>query len=243
MSLGKYLFAGGLGFVLGGPIGAVVGVVLTSLLSNSEYQTTTAVRKKSTVQGDFRMVLLLLFASVMKADGEVKKSELNVVKRFLVQTFGEQGALEALQLLKEFLKQNYNVSEIAQQASHYFNYSQRTELVHLLFMIATADGSVSENEIRIIQSAARHLVSIGDFESIKAMFVKNKANTDWAYTVLEIDKNATNDELKKAYRKMAMKFHPDKVNNLGEGIKKQAEEKFKEIQKAYETIKQERNIA
>ena len=78
------------------------------------------------------MVLLLLFASVMKADGEVKKSELNVVKRFLVQTFGEQGALEALQLLKEFLKQNYNVSEIAQQASLYFNYSQRTELVHLL---------------------------------------------------------------------------------------------------------------
>lgn len=243
MSLGKYLFAGGLGFVLGGPIGAVVGVVLTSLLSNSEYQTTTAVRKKSTVQGDFRMVLLLLFASVMKADGEVKKSELNVVKRFLVQTFGEQGALEALQLLKEFLKQNYNVSEIAQQASHYFNYSQRTELVHLLFMIATADGSVSENEIRIIHFAAQHLVSISDFESIKAMFVKNKANTDWAYTVLEIDKNATNDELKKAYRKMAMKFHPDKVNNLGEGIKKQAEEKFKEIQKAYETIKQERNIA
>jgi len=243
MSLGKYLFAGGLGFVLGGPIGAVVGVVLTSLLSNSEYQTTTAVRKKSTVQGDFRMVLLLLFASVMKADGEVKKSELNVVKRFLVQTFGEQGALEALQLLKEFLKQNYNVSEIAQQASHYFNYSQRTELVHLLFMIATADGSVSENEIRIIHFAAQHLVSISDFESIKAMFVKNKANTDWAYTVLEINKNATNDELKKAYRKMAMKFHPDKVNNLGENIKKQAEEKFKEIQKAYETIKQERNIA
>ena len=244
MSLGKYLFAGGLGFVLGGPIGAVVGVVLTSMLSGGkEYKTTSSSSRRQTVQNDFRMVLLLLFASVMKADGTVKKTELNVVKQFLVRTFGEEGALEALQLLKEFLKQNYNVAEISQQASLYFNYSQRTELVHLLFMIAAADGSVSESEISVIHTAARNLISQSDFESIKAMFVGSKTNTDWAYKVLNITKDATDDELKKAYRKMAMKFHPDKVNNLGEEIKKQAEEKFKEIQKAYETIKKERNIA
>ena len=243
MSLGKYLFAGGLGFVLGGPIGAVVGVVLTSMLSSGkEYKTTNSSRRQ-TVQNDFRMVLLLLFASVMKADGAIKKTELNVVKQFLVRTFGEEGALEALQLLKEFLKQNYNVAEISQQASLYFNYSQRTELVHLLFMIAAADGSVSESEINVIHTAARNLISQSDFESIKAMFVGSKTNTDWAYKVLNITKDATDDELKKAYRKMAMKFHPDKVNNLGEKIKKQAEEKFKEIQKAYETIKKKRNIA
>jgi DnaJ like chaperone protein len=243
MSLGKYLFAGGLGFVLGGPIGAVVGVVLTSMLSSGkEYKTTNSSRRQ-TVQNDFRMVLLLLFASVMKADGAIKKTELNVVKQFLVKTFGEEGALEALQLLKEFLKQNYNVAEISQQASRYFNYSQRMELIHLLFMIAAADGQVSENEIIVIHTAARNLISQSDFDSIKAMFVGSKVNSDWAYQVLNITKDATDDELKKAYRKMAMKFHPDKVNNLGEKIKKQAEEKFKEIQKAYETIKKERNIA
>lgn len=242
MSLGKYLFAGGLGFVLGGPIWAVVGVVLTSLLSKTEIEQSYS-SGRATIQGDFRMVLLLLFASVMKADGEVKKSELNVVKRFLVQTFGEKGALEALQVLKEILKQQYSVGEIAQQASRHFNYSQRNELVHLLFMIAAADNAITENEINVIQTAARHLISLNDYESIKAMFVKSASNNDWAYAVLGIERKATDEEVKKAYRKMAMKFHPDKVHTLGEQIKKQAEEKFKEIQKAYESIKQERNIA
>ena len=71
MALGKYLFAGGLGFVLGGPIGAVVGVVLASLLPN--VQELRPASQKASVQGDFRIVLLMLFANVMKADGEVKK--------------------------------------------------------------------------------------------------------------------------------------------------------------------------
>ena len=242
MSLGKYLFAGGLGFVLGGPIGAVVGVVLATLLPNTELTSTTT-STKQTNKGDFRVVLLIMFASIMKADGEVKKSELNVVKRFLVQAFGEQQALEALRLLKEIIKQNYNVADIAQQTSLYFNYSQRTELVHLLFTIAAADGNITTNELNTIQLIAQRLINSRDFESIKAMFFKNPKNSDWAYTVLGIGRDATNEEVKKAYRKMAMKFHPDKVNSIGEEIKRQAEEKFKEVQKAYEAIKKERNIA
>lgn len=148
-----------------------------------------------------------------------------------------------MQVLKEILKQQYSVGEIAQQASRHFNYSQRNELVHLLFMIASADNAITENEINVIQTAARHLISLNDYESIKAMFVKSASNNDWAYAVLGIERKATDEEVKKAYRKMAMKFHPDKVHTLGEQIKKQAEEKFKEIQKAYESIKQERNIA
>lgn len=241
MALGKYLFAGGLGFVLGGPIGAVVGVVLASLLPN--VQELRPASQKASVQGDFRIVLLMLFANVMKADGEVKKSELNVVKHFLVETFGEQGALEALQLLKEILKQDYSTAAIAQQASSHFNYSQRIELIHLLFMISAADNLITPNELNTIQTAAQYLITANDFESIKAMFFKTETNSDWAYKVLGVEKNAPDEEVKKAYRKMAMKFHPDKVNTLGEEIKKQAEEKFKEIQKAYETIKKERNIA
>jgi DnaJ like chaperone protein len=66
--------------------------------------------------------------------------------------------------------------------------------------------------------------------------------TNSAYKILEVDPSVTNDELKKAYRKMAMKYHPDKVSHLGEDFRKTADEKFKKVNEAYEKIKKERNI-
>lgn len=250
MSLGKYFFAGGLGFAIGGPIGAIVGIALASLFSSAtaadqqshtQHSQQTQRPQQSTIRGDFRATLLVLIAGVMRADGQVKRTELNVVKQFLVANFGEQGALEALQMLKEILKQEFDVRVIALQAKGFLNYSQRCELIHLLFAIASADNQLCDSETYTIRSIAQVLISEADYNSIKAMFVKDN-NPTWAYQVLGITPQATDEEVKKAYRKMAMKFHPDKVNTLGEEIKKQAEEKFKEIQKAYETIKHERNL-
>ena len=71
------------------------------------------------------------------------------------------------------------------------------------------------------------------------MFYKD---TDSAYDVLEISPNATDDEVKSAYRRMAMKNHPDKVATLGPDVQKAAEEKFRKIQEAYETIKRQRGM-
>ncbi len=66
--------------------------------------------------------------------------------------------------------------------------------------------------------------------------------TDSSYKILEIERTASNDEVKKAYRKMAMKYHPDKVSHLGEDYRKSADEKFKKVNEAYEKIKKERNM-
>ena len=65
---------------------------------------------------------------------------------------------------------------------------------------------------------------------------------DTAYTILEIERSASDEEVKKAYRNMAKKYHPDRVNTEDEAIRKGAEEKFKEVQKAYEQIQQERGL-
>lgn len=234
---------GGLGFVLGGPIGALIGYALGSMLGGSvEFSSTKSIGSGRTNEGDFKMSLLVLIACIMKADGRVDKAELAVVKKFLVTNFGEQGALEALQILKSLLDQNINETEVATQISQNLNYSSKLELLHLLFSIAYADGEVVDNELATIQRIATIFrIDRPDFESIKAPYMKT-VDRDWAYKTLEIEPTATNDEIKKAYRRMAMKYHPDKVNELGEDVKKSATEKFRSVNEAYENLKKQRGI-
>lgn len=238
---------GGLGWVLGGPIGALIGFALGSLFdSNAEIDTSSNNQRQygqNTAEGDFKMSLLVLIACVMKADGNPKKAELDVVKRFLVANFGEQGALDALAILKNLLKQNINEAEVAMQINRYMNYSSKLELLHLLFQIAYADGEVSSRELNLLQRISGIFrISTLDFNSIRAPYTK-KQDTNWAYKVLEIAPTATDDEIKKAYRKMAMKYHPDKLSGLGEDVKKAGEEKFKSVKDAYDYLKKQRRIS
>jgi DnaJ like chaperone protein len=228
---------GGLGWAFGGPIGGIIGFTLGALMDGVEVKGTGITQ---TTSGDFLVSLLVLMASVMKADGKVLKSELDYVKKYLVNSFGEDDASEALKLLKEILSKPIPLDEVCFQIRSHIDYSSRLQLMHLLFGIAKADGSISQEEISAIENISRRLeINLADFVSIKSMFVDD---TNWAYKVLEIDNSATNDEIKKAYRQMAVKYHPDKVAYLGEEIKKSATEKFKKVNEAYEKIKKERGI-
>ena len=120
------------------------------------------------------------------------------------------------------------------------DHASRLQLLHFLFGIAKADGRVTEDEVRQIYTISGYLrISNKDYESIKAMFYNNKEN---AYKILEIDKSATVDEIKKAYRKMAKKYHPDRLAHLGKEHQKGAEEKFRQVQEAYETLQNERGF-
>jgi len=234
---------GGLGWALGGPVGALIGFALGSLIGGSDsFATTRSLGPGQTNEGDFKMSLLVLMACIMKADGRVDKAELAVVKKFLVANFGEQGALEALQILKNLLDQNINETEVAAQIGQNMNYSSKLELLHLLFTIAYADGEVVASELNTIQRIATLFrIDRLDFESIKAPFMKHK-DINWSYKSLEIESTATVEEIKKAYRRMAMKYHPDKVNDLGDEVKISATEKFRAVNEAYESLKKERGF-
>lgn len=240
---GKWI-GGGLGWTFGGPIGAVIGFAIGSLLDGSKNISISesAQPRLSTNESDFKMSLLVLVACIMKADGNASKSELNVVKRFLVANFGEEGALEALQILKNLLNQPIDVNQVSMQINSYMNYSAKLQLVRFLFDVAYADGFVHPAELTMIDRVSVIFgISQADFISIKAPFTK-QTDTNWAYKTLEIEPTATNEELKKAYRSMALKYHPDKVNDLGEDVKKSATEKFRSINDAYENIKKSRGI-
>ena len=113
-------------------------------------------------------------------------------------------------------------------------------MLHFLFGIASADGSVSDSENNVINKISGYMgISDSDFQSIRAMFV---SQTDASYKILEIESTSSDDDLKKAYRRMAMKYHPDKVSHLGEDFKKVAHEKFRKVQEAYDQVKKERGL-
>lgn len=234
---GKWI-GGGLGWAFLGPLGGLLGFAIGSMFDKSNISMPQ--QAGATQHGDLVASLLVLSAAIMKVDGKVLKSELDYVKRFLLQQFGEEAAKNHLQTLKVLLQKEIPVAEVAEQIRHYMDYSSRLQLLHYLWGIAAADNDIDPTEIRLISEIASYMgISSTDFNSIKAMFVEN---TESAYKILDISKNATNEEVKKAYRDLAVRYHPDKVSHLGEDVKKSAEEKFKKVNEAYEKIKKERGI-
>jgi DnaJ like chaperone protein len=237
---GKWL-GGGLGFVMGGPIGGLLGFIVGSVIDSTTDNTSGyPARTERTAQGDFAMSLLVLVAAVMKADGAVVKSELDYVKQFFVRQFGRESAKEAILLLKDILKQEIMVKDICVQISRNMDYSSRLQLLHLLFNVSLSDGKINKSETDLIEKISGALgINNSDFISIRNMFIPE---TDSSYKILEIEPTASNEDVKKAYRKMAMKYHPDKVSHLGDDFRKSADEKFKKVNEAYEKIKKERNL-
>lgn len=245
MGIGKWI-TGAIGWALGGPLGGLVGYLLGSLFDGDGNSRQSGGYQQggysaNEQRNSFLVSLLVLSAAVMKSDGKVLKSELEYVKGFIRRNFGEAALPQALQILKAALEKDINLPEICAQIKLYMEQSQRLQLFHYLVGIANADGHVSQVEVNDLRNIAMYLgIPASDADSILAMF--GGSSLDSAYKVLEVDPSATDEEIKRAYKKMALKHHPDKVESLGEDVKKAAEEKFKSIVAAYETIKKERGF-
>jgi DnaJ like chaperone protein len=241
---GKWI-GGGLGWAFAGPLGGVLGYAIGSMFDNAskaEYQRlySDPGAKDHTHAGDFSASLLVLAAAVMKADGRVVKSELDYVKSFFIQQFGVEKTREQMRLFKEVLNQDIPLREVCLQIKHFTQHADRLQLLHFLFGISGADKHFDKAEISVIHRISQLLgISDKDFQSLKAMFIKD-AGAD--YRILEIESSVSDEEVKKAYRKMAVKYHPDKVGHLGEDFQKMAKEKFQNVQRAYENIKKARGL-
>jgi len=240
---GKWI-GGGLGFTVGGPIGALLGFAIGSLIDKAAGSTndvSSPIRSRyQSTPNDFGASLLVLVASVMKADGKILKSELEFVRRFFNKQFGSEKTKQHMLVLRELLKKDIPLQEVCLQIKTYTMYPARLQLMHLLFGIAAVDNHIDDLELNIIEQIAGYLgIRHADYSSIKAMFVKE---VDGDYKILEIDKQATDDEVKKAYRKMAVKYHPDKVSHMGDEYKNSAKQKFQNMKDAYDNIKKQRGM-
>ena len=280
---------GFLGWVSGGPIGALIGFLLGSVVESgldtirqlgsgsgrdgypgggytgggysggsysggsrssssggytggsSTYQRSGSRGYSTTEQrNSFLVSLLVLASAVIRADGRILQSELNYVRDFVRRSFGSDAESDAMRILNELNRKEVNIYSVGTQIADNMNYSQRLQLFHFLVGIANADGEVSKTEKSVLEAVGAAIrLNKADITSVIAMFYKD---TDSAYAVLEISPSATDDEVKSAYRRMAMKNHPDKVASLGPDVQKAAEEKFRKIQEAYETIKKQRGM-
>lgn len=191
--------------------------------------------------GDFELNLLSLASIVIKADGTVSQTELDYARQYFVRAYGKERANATFRTFNDVIKKReVSAARICQYLNMRTRYEVRLQILHFLFGIAQADGKVSEPEVSVMSEIAGYFrVNHQDFESIKAMFFKN---ADSAYKILEIQKDATNDEVKKAFRTMAKKYHPDKLQHMDEAYRKGAEDKFRKVQEAYETIQKERGM-
>ncbi|MFH0892827.1 MAG: DnaJ domain-containing protein [Bacteroidota bacterium] len=241
MKIAKFIGAI-LGWFLGGPIGAVLGFALGAFIDNASIRVQKGdIPYSGPGTNDFAGSLLMLTAAVMKADGKIMKSELDYVKSFYIRQFGVEKTKQYMMLLKRILEKEIPLSEVCMQIRTHMDYHSRLLLLQYLFGVGTAAGNPESRVLQTLQYIARQLaISAADFESIHAMFVKS---ADDAYKILEVEQSATDEEIKKAYRRLALVYHPDKVSNLGPEHQEAAKEKFQKLSDAYDRIRKTRGIA
>jgi DnaJ like chaperone protein len=226
--------------------GAILGFILGTVIDNwnkssGGINSVFSSKEQEVSPGDFELNLLSLASLVIKADGQVSQSELDYVRAYFIQAYGKERANATFRTFNEVIKdREISAQRVGLYLQKRTKYEVRLQILHFLFSIAQADGSISDSELSQLQSIAGFLaLSNRDFESIKAMFFKSADN---AYKILEIEKSVTDAEVKKAYRTMAKKYHPDKLQHMDKAYQKGAQDKFTKVQEAYEQIQKERGL-
>jgi DnaJ like chaperone protein len=241
----KTIIGAGLGWVLLGPIGAILGGILGSRLDEKEgggaYRLTGGhpygQPSEQTRMGDFYVSLIIVFAYIVKADSRIRKGEVEYVKQYLMQNLSDKRFVQELMyLFKQTLNRDIDITGVVRQIATYLDMSSRIQFLHLLFGLALSDGQIDKTEREAIERIAMNLgFSIQDYESILAVY---QPKTDVAlYKILEVSPDASDEEIKAAYKRLARLYHPDKVAHLGPDLVKTAEEKFKKINDAYRQIR------
>lgn len=259
MELGKWL-GGILGFMTFGPLGALAGYVLGSLFDkgvdyngtsyggfmgdNDSYTDPQDVYAGQ--RNSFLFSMLVMASYIIKADGRVMHSEMELVRKVLRTNFGEMAAREGEAILLRLFERRKQmdaenpmafkntVRECGAQIAQNLSYEERLQLLAFLAQIAKADGYVCPEEIEALREVCVSMsMNIGEVDSLLNL---NSDSLEDAYKVLEVSPSATDDEVRMAYRRMAVKHHPDKVSHLGEDIHKAATEKFQQINAAKERI-------
>lgn len=243
-----------IGTAVGGGFGGMVGIVLAGLLNN------VVSKKNKDIPGNVLYAVTALSAEVMKADSTIQRSELHLFKNFMLNYFGQAAASKSIDILKDIKDQSISIEKQCTTLNNTLNYTEKLEIIRFLFQLAYIDGDLNQRELLILNNISAYLqIRQQDYIYIKnTYFYYNQRQSqshseEYArsyqqstkasdYAILGVSETDSNDEIKKAYRRLAVENHPDKIEHLGETARKKAEENFVKINEAYQRIKKERNI-
>lgn len=264
MAIGKWI-GGIFGFMSGGALGALAGVALGALFDYGVKQFSENDGGRAQEDGghtdrqyyegqrnSFLFSLLVLASYVIRADGKVMHSEMEFVRRFLRNNFGEEAVEQGNEILLRLFEEQKRmdagspyafrnmIRQSCAQIAANLDYAQCLQLVNFLVLISKADGVVDAAEVAAVREVARLLrVSDADLDS---MFNLGGSDLKDAYSVLGVSPDASDDEVRRAYRELALKHHPDRVAALGEDVRRAAEKKFQQINDAKERVYKARGM-
>ena len=233
MSASGKFWGGLLGLMFGGPLGAIAGVYIGHQIDSSK-PSRDALNEKAV----FQINLISILAYVAKADGHVDRREVDVILSFFRQSGFGPAQMQVIERTLNFaFTQDIHLETTCRNFRKASNYESSLMLLRVVYLVVMADQKVQREEKIAIDQIADYLgINNDDLEMLRAEFLKTD---DKYYKLLGLESGVSIAEVKKAYRKLALQYHPDRVAHLGKEYAEIAEEKFKKINEAYGKVTKE----
>lgn len=179
---------------------------------------------------EIQNVILVLAAAVIRCNRNYTGDTEHFIHRFMAKHFGQAGLKQRMESVYQHIDSGTEpFTRIAcKELNILATYESKISIVNFLFGVADADEHVNAKEIRVISKIAGYLgISAAEFTELKQNFVGRNN----PYFILGIEEGASPEQVKHAYRELTLKYHPDKTKEKDGGAK------FRQIKKAYDTIK------
>ena len=239
----SWLLGAGLGFLRGGPLGAIVGGAVQHVMTKKVRKLIRRGLPGVVDESAFVTCIVVVMTKIAMVKGHMTPREVEAIYRFFVKNLNySENDLDSInQVIRETCRVNPDLNPVIKKYKSSAQSRYRSLLLVLSYQIALIEDSLTDEVQEGINQLARLLdISIEEHDRIRQKYSLDVLVTP--FTVLDVAPTASNEEIKKAYWRLASQYHPDKVAHLGEDQVEGAHLKFLEIQEAYQEVEKMRGL-